>query len=150
MTHQPTLDLNLARRLADKCRTHLELELALIQRFVKLSEEIQESLGKSVFPQIDALQKEQNKLVDQAKHIATDREEIRQEISQLLNLPSQKSTIRRLAACLPAELAAPLTTLRQEILDLHGQVTQLNQANSMLLQQSIDIYQKILLKLSPW
>ena len=148
MTNQPTLDSTQANKLADKCRTHLERELAIIQKFVTLSEDIQESLGRSVFPQIDALQNEQQGLVDQAKDIAAHRDQIRQEISQILNQPVRQSTIRRFAECLPEEQAAPLTKLRQDILDLHGQVTQLNQANSMLLQQSIDIYQKILHSLS--
>ena len=133
-----------ASRLIEKCVAHLAAERQLLERFIELSHDIQDLLGKNVFPEPQTRTVEQEAMAADAQRVAELRKQVKLAIAEHLSIPADQATIQKFIDSLPEQSAQLLNDERQKILDLHAEISQLSNSNALLLQQSIDIYQRIL------
>jgi len=137
-----------AAQLIELGARHLAAETTLLKRFIDLSRSIQDLLGKDLFPAPQTQSTEQDAIRAEAIEVAASRQALRAAIAQHLGIPESQATLQKLIDSLPAADAQLLVDERQKLLGLHSEITQLSNSNAILLQQSIDIYQRILHGLS--
>ncbi len=135
-------------QLVGDAASHLDAELATLRKFVDLVKDIKESLGTA--PRSDLMQFEhvRQQLAGDAATLATQRQRLQARIADSLGLPFEHATVRRLIESLPESLAAGLIERRQKLLDTHDVIGQLTRSNVLLLRQSMDLYQAILVNLT--
>jgi len=136
------------QNLIDSCLHHLVSERQLLERFVEHSQQIHDSLGSSVFPSDESIREIEQHLTTNADKVSAERARIRQMIVVQMNVSEKDATVKNFADKLTEQQAAPLLEQRKEILRLHKQIASMSESNALLLQQSIDIYQRILQSLA--
>ena len=136
------------QKLVDDCLSHLVAERKLLERFIELSQTLHDSLGRSVFPDINASLPDEKQLASEAATVAEARIQFRRAIADHLGIPESEGSIRKFAETLDKKDAAPLMAERERIFELSKQITQLSESNSLLLRQSVDIYQRLLQSLA--
>ena len=134
--------------IIQRCQSHLEKEKALLQHFMALANQMQEAIGSAQVADLPDPATEEQRLLDEARALATTREAIQTELAEILELPVKRATIKALIDEVPGEPSATLAQLREDIIAIHGEIGVMAHTNQLLLQQSIELYQRILLAMT--
>lgn len=129
-------------QIARHCEEHLDNEITLLRQFIETSESINQRIGLTPAdkPSTDELFRS---IANNAEQLALARSALQTEMAAFLGVPGRKVTVRELASALPATLAEPITTRRNQLLELESAIRSMNRTNSFLVQQSFDLYQRI-------
>ena len=135
---------SLSRQLADRSIEHLDQEIELLQKFIELTSKIQHALGIATTATDQSISEVQESLIADASRLSKARSHLQGLIAEYLNLPAEKASIRKLCELLPPPMADPITERREKIIQLESEIRKLNRTNTLLLQQSLDIYESII------
>ena len=130
------------RQIAQLCLEHLDNEITLLQQFIDTSDTINQRIGLST-PDQPSTKELFHSISENAGQLAMARTTLQNQMAAWLGRPGRKVTVRELAAALPAELAEPIETRRRQLLELESAIRSMNRTNSFLIQQSFDLYQRI-------
>ncbi len=135
-------------QLGEKCIRHLENEYANLQNFVDICHEIQKTLGTGNQQANDELMARQKTLESQINQTGQSRDELRTAIASQLGISESEATIRQVQKLLPPAMSDRIAEFRQEIESKVESIRNLTSANNLLLQQTIDIFQRLVISLS--
>ena len=136
------------QQLGNECIQHLERECANLESFVKICDEIQNTLGTGDQEANNRLMQQQQEIENRIAETSQSRETLRVEIARQLQLPEASATIREVQSLLPQEQGDKISNLRSEIESRVDSIRALTNTNNLLLQQTIDIYQRMMMSLS--
>lgn len=136
-----------AAEIADFCINHLANEIDLLEQLLQLSQNIHEHVG---LRQTDTQLSEPlvKATSERSKKLSEDRLRLRDQISSALDLPIQQATIKNLIPFLPDEQSKTVEEQRARLLNLEESVQRQNNTNSLIISQTMDLYQKIACELS--
>ena len=130
-------------QIAQHCREHLDNEILLLQQFVETSESINQRVGLRTAE--DSSPDELFRSISEnAGQLALARTALQTEMAAWLGVPGRKVTVRQLAEALPPVLGEPIEARRKQLLELESAIRAMNRTNSFLIQQSFDLYQRII------
>ena len=135
-------------QLGEKCIQHLEMEHSNLQSFVEICNDIQNTLGTGSSQKNHELVERQTSIDAQITQTAENREQLRREIAEQLGIPESSATIRLVQESLPQQQAEKITEYREAIETRIETIRSLTNTNNLLLQQTIDIFQRLVLSLT--
>lgn len=134
--------------IAQSCLEHLDQEIRLLQHYLTISNEIQDRVGAPSTDDGGATENHLEGLSEQTHAVASSREQLRQAMARYLDVPVQQATVRRLAGTLDSPDADSIREKTDQLVELEATIQSLHRTNSLLVRQTIDIYQKIAVGLS--
>jgi len=137
-------------QLTRKCLGHLKTEIGLLEEFLQRTNSIFDSFGSDEPIGEAENQQWQVAMAEKSKKQETARNTVRTLIEKALGVSSHQATVRTLIDALPEDNndVKELVTRRQQLLDLELEIQKQNRTNSMLIRQSVDLFQRIALEMT--
>ena len=135
-------------KLGVDCINHLKSESALLADLVTVSNSIRELLGRYDNATSETLLGEQERLQSALRQMEVHRTSLRERIARTLDIPIDQSKISEVQKRVPASMRDRIESLRSDIHESVEKIQSLTRINTLLLQQSVDIYERLLLAVS--
>ena len=134
-------------KLANRCKAHLAQEIELLEKYIEISSSVYENVGSTTteVPDSDALL---DSVAGQSQSVSDSRYQLRVDIAEYLDVPVQQATIRVLVEHVDDVDAESIRQQRSKLLELESVIQQQNHTNSLLIRQTMDLYQRIALELT--
>ncbi len=135
-------------QIVEKCVAHLDREISLFSRFIEVSQSIQNVVGIHAGAPDAALDEITQSLKQQAGTVAESRQRLQLELSQYLGLTGGRASVKQLIDQLSGQQAEMIATRRTKLLEMESQIRSMNRTNTLILQQSLDLYERIVVGLT--
>jgi flagellar biosynthesis/type III secretory pathway chaperone len=135
-------------RIVSRCEEHLQKEIELLQEHLEASNSIQERLGGKESPDDRYADQWIEYASRKTAALAEERNTLRSLIASFLAVTPQQATVRLLISQLDEPVAAGLKQQFDTIHELDAVIQQRNRTNTLLIRQTMDLYQKIALELA--
>jgi len=119
-----------------------------LKHFIDVCKSIRSVLGNSDEETIDKLMAEQKEIESRAKTIHKDRQDLRHQIALFLGEPDSQASIREIEEELGPPISVEIEQLRKEIENSIAEIQSLSSTNTVLLQQTVDIFQRLIMAVS--
>ena len=129
--------------LGQECLEHLASEEESLRGFLEHALAVQESVINGAQPQDAHLQQKQDQLAIEAESLSLSRRALQEKIARHFNKPVDLVSIKALAEELDEGLANRIMGSRQRILDLTRSIEDANRKNYLLIQQTMDLMQRL-------
>jgi hypothetical protein len=130
--------------MAVGCLTHLAREEAMLATTVEVLREVRRGLLKSDLDVLTRALEQQREAADAAVELTDQRRRLRERWSGELGVSTEQLTFRTLAERSSGVLRARLLASRRRLLQMAGEIEQLNRGNQALIQQSVGLLQLLL------
>jgi hypothetical protein len=137
-----------ADHLVLTCLAHFEQEEAMLAASLQALRELRRQLLRGDLDGLQQALAQQQQAAGSAADLVRRRQLLRQRLAAQLGLPLERTTLRTLAEQATGTLRARLLQARQRLLDMAGEIERLSRGNQALVQQSLDLLQKLLGSLS--
>lgn len=135
-------------RLGQECLLHLEREESALRGFLQHALDVQEAVVNGSDADPAETQQKQDQLNQDAQALALARSELKLNIAKAFGKPIETVSIKLLAKQLDQRLADRIMDSRQRILDLTQSIEAANRTNFLLIQQTIDLQQRLQLAIT--
>jgi hypothetical protein len=134
--------------IAARCAAHLEREIDLLEQHLSVSNSIHNHLGTSGGDDDTSPDEWLEYAAAQSGALAADRNELRTALARFLDVPLQRATIRLLLSSLDDASASRIRQQVGKLESLESAIRKLSHTNSLLIRQTMDLYQRIAFELS--
>ncbi len=131
-----------AQALGNECIEHLKLESEVLSEFITISDAIRNTIGAQAESAVESLTAQHQAMEPRLQALNQRRLELKQKIGQLLQV--DQPSIRKLERHLEPEQQSQISSMRSQVEQLAEQIRDLTLSNASLLQQSIDIYERLI------
>ncbi len=135
-------------RIVGICVSHLDREVSLFKKFIEVSESIQNLVGIHSETPAPAIEKLTQSLKAEADSVSASRAKLQTDLANCLGLRNSQVSVKKLIDSLDGELAQMIAERRAQLLDMESQIRQMNRTNTLILQQSLDLYERIVVGLT--